>query len=118
MLVGNKSDLEQLGAIPTDEAKAFAGAHTRPPFARTGYPTLLPTAQNNLLFIETSAMDASNVESGIRTVVAGASYLFFAKAALLKPFQTSTRLPRLATQSQRMRQTYEYLPPYQVAPWL
>lgn len=45
MLVGNKSDLKHLRAVPTEEAKAFA-------------------AENNLNFIETSAMDASNVEAG------------------------------------------------------
>ncbi|KAF9116339.1 Ras- protein ypt3 [Mortierella sp. AM989] len=43
MLVGNKSDLRHLRAVPTDEAKQFA-------------------AENNLSFIESSAMDASNVE--------------------------------------------------------
>lgn len=45
MLVGNKSDLKHLRAVPTEEAKAFA-------------------AENNLNFIETSALDASNVEAG------------------------------------------------------
>lgn len=43
MLVGNKSDLRHLRAVPTDDAKAFA-------------------AENGLSFIETSALDASNVE--------------------------------------------------------
>lgn len=28
MLVGNKSDLKHLRAVPTDEAKAFAGAYS------------------------------------------------------------------------------------------
>ncbi|KAH9813251.1 ras family-domain-containing protein [Melampsora americana] len=50
MLVGNKSDLRHLRAVPTEEAKAFA-------------------AENNLSFIETSAMDASNVESDIYRIV-------------------------------------------------
>ncbi|KAA8571754.1 hypothetical protein EYC84_001729 [Monilinia fructicola] len=43
MLVGNKSDLRHLRAVPTEEAKQFA-------------------SENNLSFIETSALDASNVE--------------------------------------------------------
>merc|ERR1712190_607318 len=43
MLVGNKSDLRHLRAVPTEEAKEFA-------------------SQNGLSFIETSALDASNVE--------------------------------------------------------
>src|SRR5271169_1692042 len=63
MLVGNKSDLRHLRAVPTEEAKAFAGT---PPS-----PTLFPVlcfsnsrvlAENGLSFIETSALDASNVE--------------------------------------------------------
>ncbi|KAF3199302.1 Ras-related protein Rab-11B [Orbilia oligospora] len=43
MLVGNKSDLKARREVPTEEAKAFA-------------------ATNKLSFIETSALDASNVE--------------------------------------------------------
>lgn len=43
MLVGNKSDLRHLRAVPTEEAKQFA-------------------SENGLSFIETSALDASNVE--------------------------------------------------------
>jgi Ras-related protein Rab-11A len=109
MLVGNKSDLEHLREVPTDEARAFASAHTHPPFrvACTGYPTLFPTAQNNLLFVETSAMDASNVESVFLIVMAGASYPFVAKRNLLKSFQTS-----------RPASHFECLPAYQVVLWL
>ncbi|KAF9793043.1 GTPase [Thelephora terrestris] len=51
MLVGNKSDLKHLRAVPTEEAKAFA-------------------AENDLSFIETSALDASNVESAFQTILA------------------------------------------------
>ncbi|GAV07165.1 hypothetical protein RvY_17040 [Ramazzottius varieornatus] len=43
MLVGNKSDLRHLRAVPTEEAKSFA-------------------EKNGLTFIETSALDATNVE--------------------------------------------------------
>ena len=50
MLVGNKSDLKHLRAVPTDEAKAFA-------------------AENNLSFIETSALDASNVEQAFQNIL-------------------------------------------------
>ncbi|KDR81963.1 hypothetical protein GALMADRAFT_135346 [Galerina marginata CBS 339.88] len=50
MLVGNKSDLNHLRAVPTDEAKAFS-------------------AENGLSFIETSALDASNVESAFQTIL-------------------------------------------------
>jgi len=50
MLVGNKSDLRHLRAVPTEEAKAFS-------------------AENGLSFIETSALDASNVESAFQTIL-------------------------------------------------
>jgi Ras-related protein Rab-11A len=50
MLVGNKSDLKHLRAVPTDEARAFS-------------------TENGLSFIETSALDASNVESAFQTIL-------------------------------------------------
>jgi GTPase SAR1 family protein len=54
MLVGNKSDLRHLRAVPTEEAKAFA-------------------KDNGLSFIETSALDASNVEGAFQSILTGAS---------------------------------------------
>jgi len=50
MLVGNKSDLKHLRAVPTEEAKAFATEH-------------------GLSFIETSALDASNVEPAFQNIL-------------------------------------------------
>jgi Ras-related protein Rab-11A len=50
MLVGNKSDLKHLRAVPTEEAKAFS-------------------TENGLSFIETSALDASNVESAFQNIL-------------------------------------------------
>lgn len=50
MLVGNKSDLRHLRAVPTEEAKQFA-------------------SENNLSFIETSALDASNVEMAFQNIL-------------------------------------------------
>jgi len=50
MLVGNKSDLKHLRAVPTEEAKVFA-------------------TDNGLSFIETSALDASNVENAFQTIL-------------------------------------------------
>jgi Ras-related protein Rab-11A len=55
MLVGNKSDLRHLRAVPTDEAKQFA-------------------QENNLFFIETSALDASNVELAFQNILTGRLY--------------------------------------------
>ncbi|XP_050420799.1 ras-related protein Rab-11A isoform X2 [Adelges cooleyi] len=50
MLVGNKSDLRHLRAVPSDEARAFAEA-------------------NNLSFIETSALDSTNVETAFENIL-------------------------------------------------
>ncbi|ORY90907.1 ras family-domain-containing protein [Leucosporidium creatinivorum] len=50
MLVGNKSDLRHLRAVPTEEAKLFS-------------------QENGLSFIETSALDASNVENAFQTIL-------------------------------------------------
>ncbi|TVY67488.1 Ras-related protein Rab-11B [Lachnellula suecica] len=53
MLVGNKSDLRHLRAVPTEEAKQFANV----------------PGENNLSFIETSALDASNVELAFQNIL-------------------------------------------------
>ncbi|MBN3282342.1 RB11B protein, partial [Polyodon spathula] len=50
MLVGNKSDLRHLRAVPTDEAHAFA-------------------EKNTLSFIETSALDSTNVEEAFKNIL-------------------------------------------------
>uniref|UniRef100_A0A2K5WBE0 small monomeric GTPase n=1 Tax=Macaca fascicularis TaxID=9541 RepID=A0A2K5WBE0_MACFA len=54
MLVGNKSDLRHLRAVPTDEARAFA-------------------EKNNLSFIETSALDSTNVEEAFKNILTGSN---------------------------------------------
>lgn len=50
MLVGNKSDLGNLRAVPTEDAKEFA-------------------ERESLFFMETSALDSTNVESAFLTVL-------------------------------------------------
>lgn len=70
-LVGNKSDLKHLRAVPTDEAKEFASMSS---FNRRG-STTDSVAQNGLTFIETSALDASNVESAFQNILTGWSRL-------------------------------------------
>jgi len=50
MLVGNKCDLKYLREVQTDAAKEFA-------------------EKNNLSFIETSALDSTNVESAFHTIL-------------------------------------------------
>ena len=57
-LVGNKSDLRHLRAVPTSEAQAFA-------------------EKQGLSFIETSALDSTNVESAFGTLLTGAWKIFF-----------------------------------------
>lgn len=52
MLVGNKSDLRHLRAVLTDEAKAFA-------------------EKNGLSFIETSALDSTNVDMAFQNILTG-----------------------------------------------
>ena len=52
MLVGNKSDLRHLRAVPTEEAKNFAES-------------------NQLSFIETSALDSTNVETAFHNILTG-----------------------------------------------
>ena len=75
MLVGNKSDLRHLRAVPTDEAKAFA-------------------TENELNFIETSAMDGSAVESAFQNILTGTCLLFRTLYSRLERYslQTSTGL--------------------------
>lgn len=50
MLIGNKTDLRHLRAVSTDEAKAFA-------------------EKNSLTFIETSALDSTNVETAFCNIL-------------------------------------------------
>jgi len=50
MLVGNKSDLRHLRAVPTDEAKSYA-------------------ERNSLSFIETSALESTNVEAAFTNIL-------------------------------------------------
>ena len=68
MLVGNKSDLRHLRAVPTDEAKSFAGLLH--PFRAHACLTR-DTEKNGLSFIETSALDATNVETAFQNILTG-----------------------------------------------
>lgn len=52
MLAGNKLDLSQMRQIETNDAKDFA-------------------TKNKLLFVETSAMDGTNVDSAFTTLLEG-----------------------------------------------
>lgn len=56
MLVGNKCDLRHLRAVPTEEAKSFA-------------------ERNSFCFIETSALDSTNVEAAFQKTITGVNSL-------------------------------------------
>lgn len=119
MLVGNKSDLRHLRAVPTDEARAFAGTetHKKAKYWSMGrdFETFLfcllcllfnlncvvarkecgkkqnipcfplsvcdininfcflsyASEKNNLSFIETSALDSTNVEEAFKNILTG-----------------------------------------------
>lgn len=57
-LVGNKSDLRHLRSVPSDEAKAFS-------------------EKNGVSFIETSALDSTNVEQAFQTILTGKDFFLF-----------------------------------------
>ena len=78
MLVGNKSDLRHLRAVPTDEAKAFS-------------------TENELNFIETSALDGSAVESAFQNILTGASAARFFHAHSNTRDPQSANAPDLAS---------------------
>jgi len=69
MLVGNKSDLRHLRAVPTEEAKQFASTFAMRKQAPKHKLTVI--GENNLSFIETSALDASNVELAFQNILTG-----------------------------------------------
>ena len=71
MLVGNKSDLRHLRAVPTEEAKQFASSYWSPLVGQTEYSNHVVLGENNLSFIETSALDASNVELAFQNILTG-----------------------------------------------
>jgi Ras-related protein Rab-11A len=66
MLVGNKSDLRHLRAVPTEEGTQFSSM-----FSFGNFTNLFFQAENNLSFIETSALDATNVELSFQNILGG-----------------------------------------------
>lgn len=73
MLVGNKSDLRHLRAVPTEEAKQFASRLLGREYLHLRLVTLTSVipGDNSLSFIETSALDASNVELAFQNILTG-----------------------------------------------
>lgn len=70
MLVGNKSDLRHLRAVPTEEAKAYA-------------------ERNGLSFIETSALDSTNVEQAFTNILTEIYRIVSQKQLEQQPSKTS-----------------------------
>ena len=62
MLVGNKCDLRHLQAVPTEEAEQFA-------------------EQQSLSFIETSALDSTNVETAFQNIITEIYHIVIQKMA-------------------------------------
>lgn len=85
MLVGNKSDLSQAREVPTDEARMFA-------------------ENNGLLFLETSALDSTNVELAFETVLKE----IFAKVS--KQRQNSSRTNAITLGRETLPRTRPGLP--------
>lgn len=76
MLVGNKCDLQHLKAVTTEDGSSFAET-------------------NGLSFIETSALDSTNVESAFRTILSEI-YTLGSKKALEKAGAGSNFAPNAA----------------------
>ena len=74
-LVGNKSDLRHLRSVPSDEAKAFAGKSEVLGVRLTVVDVCVCVysfpEKNGVSFIETSALDSTNVEQAFHTILTG-----------------------------------------------
>jgi len=71
MLVGNKSDLRHLREVPTEEAKGFSEKH-------------------KLSFIETSALDSTNVELAFQNILTEIYHIMSRPNFTDEPTETST----------------------------
>lgn len=96
MLVGNKTDLQSLRSVTAEEAATFAGAPLPRRLPRTiiqarqHHP--IDTAENGMAFIETSALDSSNVESAFTTVLTNIYHLQSGKR--VEPGSISAKQPQ------------------------
>ncbi|KAL5705173.1 Ras-related protein Rab11D [Ranunculus cassubicifolius] len=70
ILIGNKSDLENQRAVPTEDAKEFA-------------------QKENLFFLETSALEATNVENAFSTVLTEIFYIVNKKTLVASDDQSN-----------------------------
>ena len=70
MLVGNKSDLKHLREVPTEEALEFA-------------------KKNGLTFVETSALDSTNVDKAFQDIITGIHFFILLLSIPLRNFSAS-----------------------------
>ena len=78
MMAGNKSDLNHLRAIPTDDAQSLA-------------------EREGLSFLETSALEAYNVEKAFQTILFDIYHIISKKALAAQEATSSTGLPQGTT---------------------
>eukprot|EP01051_Picozoa_sp_SAG22_P011941 SAG22_NODE_1196_length_5198_cov_3.167092_3_plen_221_part_00 len=76
MLVGNKCDLKHLRQVPTDEARDFAEKHT-------------------LSFIETSALDGTNVEDAFKNIL-HEIYVIMSRKSMAAAAAPATAKPKVS----------------------
>lgn len=69
--MGNKSDLRHLRSVPSDEAKAFAGNNKTNSVILNHFLEWFFLEKNGVSFIETSALDSTNVEQAFHTILTG-----------------------------------------------
>ncbi|ESO11126.1 hypothetical protein HELRODRAFT_187702 [Helobdella robusta] len=81
MLVGNKTDLRHLREVSSEEAAEYAG-----------------TYDNNMTFIETSALDCSNVEQAFRQCIHEIYTKVTNNGAVSSDILQSSTLPALTVQ--------------------
>ncbi|EEQ99859.1 Rab11, putative [Perkinsus marinus ATCC 50983] len=81
MLVGNKCDLSHLRAVEEDEAKKFC-------------------TDNDLLFIETSALEATNVEEAFQEILED---IYKVNSSKPTPLRAGADTPSIEEQQERMR---------------
>lgn len=68
LLVGNKCDLRHIRAVSTEEGAAFAGTMI---YMKWDFINILSLEKHGLFFIETSALDATNVDKAFETILEG-----------------------------------------------
>jgi Ras-related protein Rab-11A len=97
LLVGNKTDLESARVVTTEEAAAFAGASQESNLQGSKLTHVdLCAAENGMEFIETSALNASNVDSAFETVLTNIYHIQSCKH--VEPRSNPSKKPKRMTE--------------------